>query len=274
MKKNYNSRTNRITTNKKPIGVFDSGLGGLSILSELRRILPLEDYVFLADQAHVPYGEKTQSQLRNLALRITNYFIKHDIKLIVIACNTSTCYSIEYLRGKFDLPFVGTIPAIKPASENTVSNCIAVISTPATSKSSVLKKLIRDYCKGIEVINISCLGLENAIETGNLDSRETTTLLNKYLSPIKRSGTDQLVLGCTHYPFLKKNIKKMLGKKIKLVDSGRAVAKMVRNTLKNKGWENSCGGRIFYFTTGDENKFSAVASRLLGSKILTSRVKI
>src|SRR3989344_9282831 len=139
------------TQREKPIGVFDSGVGGLSVLIELKRLLPKENFVFIADQLYVPYGEKSQKELINLAYKITDYFInQHDIKMMVVACNTSTCYTIDELRKKYPFPIVGTVPAIKPAAEDTKTGTIGVISTPSTSKSEAVKKLIEDNCQNIK----------------------------------------------------------------------------------------------------------------------------
>src|SRR3989344_5220085 len=190
--------------NDRPIGVFDSGVGGLSVLIELKKLLPNENFVFLADQKYVPYGEKSKKELVRLVFNIADYFIKqHDVKMIVVACNTATCNTIDELRAKYSIPIVGTVPAVKLAAENSKSKAVGVISTPATSKSVALKKLINDHCRGIDVLNIACKNLEDTVEHGELDSPQVKKLLLKYLSRIKGSRVDQLVLGCTHYPFLR-----------------------------------------------------------------------
>src|SRR3989344_6788617 len=167
--------------NNRPIGVFDSGVGGLSVLKELKRLLPNENFIFLADQLYVPYGEKTAKELVKLTSKITDYFIKHHgIKAMVVACNTATCSAIGELRKKYSLPIVGTVPAIKVAAEKTISGTMAVISTPSTSKSAALKKLIKDNCQGVNVLNIGCQNLENVVEKGELNNAQISTLLLKY----------------------------------------------------------------------------------------------
>ena len=174
--------------NTRPIGVFDSGVGGLSVLLKLKRLLPKENFVFLADQLYVPYGEKNKKELVNRVYKITDYLRKrHDIKMMVVACNTATCAAIGELRNKYSLPIVGTVPAIKKAAENTKTKKIAVISTPSTSKSLALQKLIKDYCQGIKVLNIGCKDLEDAVERGELMGGEVRRLLFKYLDRIKNS---------------------------------------------------------------------------------------
>ncbi|MBP6883828.1 MAG: glutamate racemase [Candidatus Pacebacteria bacterium] len=256
--------------NSQPIGVFDSGVGGLSILIELRRLLPEENFIFLADQKYVPYGEKTKKELVQRGLRITNYFVKnHNIKMMVIACNTATCGAINEIRNRYAFPIVGTVPAIKPAAETTKTGVIGVMSTPSTSKSEVVRNLIRDNCKGVKVFNVGCKNLEDTVEQGEMGNSEVDKLLKKYLREIKASKADRLVLGCTHYPFLKKVIAKMAGPNLKLIDSGKAIAKrtnalLVRNKFKNNQDKK---GSLSFVTTGDPEKFRRVASKLLKIKV-------
>lgn len=253
---------------ERPIGVFDSGVGGLSILIELKKLLPHENFVFFADQKNVPYGEKSKKELVGFMYKVMDYLIdKHDIKMFVVACNTATCYTIKELRGKYNLPLVGTEPAVKPASEGTKTGTIAIISTPATSKSKTVKKLIHDYANGITVLNIGCKNLENTVEKGNLDNPEVNKLLRKYLKEVKNSNADQLVLGCTHYPFLKGAIRKILGGSVKLVDSGKAIARRTEGLLQAHKISNEGKGETVYFTTGNAKKFEKVASKLLGRKV-------
>ena len=241
----------------RPIGVFDSGVGGLSILKELQLLLPNENYIFLADQLHVPYGEKSKRQLTLLSYRIADYFLIHDVKLMVVACNTATCYTISSLRKKYSLPIVGTVPAIKLASENTKTGIVAVISTPATAKSKTLKELIKNHCRDITVLNIGCKNLENAVETGKFNDAKVIDLLVKYLNQIRHSDIDYLVLGCTHYPFLKDTIKKLVNPSVKIIDSGPAIAKRVKSLLTDhfiKNTQKKKGG-ISYLTTGSAVNF-------------------
>ncbi|MBY0376555.1 glutamate racemase [Patescibacteria group bacterium] len=262
----------------RPIGVYDSGVGGLSVLIELKKLLPKERFVFLADQKYVPYGEKTKKELVNRGYKITDYFLKsHDIKMMVIACNTATCGGINEFRAKFsDLPIVGTIPAIKPAAEKTKTKTIAVIATPSTSKSEVVKKLIEDNCKGINVINIGCTGLEDTVEKGKVESPAVKKLLKNYLESIIKSDADYLVLGCTHYPFLKKVIAKMMKRPIVLIDSGKAIAKRTSSLLDRYSTRtsNSKNGKDTFVTTGDKEKFSKAASMLLKRPVKAEKVII
>lgn len=265
------------TKNNQPIGVFDSGVGGLSILIELKKLLPNENFVFFADQQHAPYGEKTKKELVKRCTKISNYFIEHhNIKMMVIACNTATANTVEALRKKYLFPIVGTIPAVKIASENTESGVITVISTPATSKSSALKKLIDKYCQTIKVFNIGTKDLAGLVEKGKFNSPAVNNILLKYLKEVKDSDADHLVLGCTHYPFLKAQISKILGSRVRLVDSGEAIAKhtktlLISNKMKNFQKKKS---KSIYFTTGNPVKFTKVASTLLKTRVKAGRVAI
>ncbi len=259
--------------NKRPIGVFDSGVGGLSILLELRKLLPKENFVFFADQKNVPYGEKSKGQLNKFMTGVVNYLTRqHDIKMLIIACNTATCYTIKKLRRDYKIPIVGTEPAVKPASLETKTGTIAIISTPATAKSKTVKKLILDYANGITVLNIGCKNLENTVEKGSVNNPEAHKLLKKYLKDVKNSRADQLVLGCTHYPFLRKAIEKILGPRVKLVDSGKAIAKRTQSLLGTNKIFNKGKGRTIYFTTGNAKKFEKVASKLLKQKVFAKKV--
>ena len=247
------------------------------MLIELEKLLPHENFVFLADQLYVPYGEKTKKELVELAYRITDYFIKkHNAKMMVVACNTSTCSSISEVRKKYKLPVVGTVPAIKVAAERTRSGEVAIISTPSTSQSETLKNLIRDYCQGVKVLSIGCKNLEDTVEHGDLNSPEVKKLLSKYLEKVKDSNVDCLVLGCTHYPFLKSSIRKFIKRPIKLIDGGLAIARQTDNLLANYFLENNQKrkGDTLFFTTGDPTKFSKVASKLLKKKVKAKKIAI
>ncbi len=254
----------------RPIGVFDSGIGGLSVLKELVSLMPKENYIFVADQLNVPYGEKTKKELQKITLAICNFFVSQNTKLIVIACNTATCYALDYLRSKINIPIVGTVPAIKPAAQKSKSGVMGVLSTPATSKSLYLKNLIKLHASNIKVVNIGCFNLENTVEKGDLNSPKVKKLLNKYIRPIKKSGADVIVLGCTHYPFLKNQIQNITG--ISTIDSGKAIAEHTKKTLQRMSASNKSGGEIHFYTTGKARFFSKVASLLLKKTISAQKL--
>lgn len=256
----------------KPIGVFDSGVGGLSVLSHLKIKLPFENFVFLADQANVPYGQKTQKELHELTERVTKFLLNFDIKLLVVACNTASCYAVEHLRSKFSIPIVGVVPAIKPAISLTKSGRIAVMSTPATAKSRYLKNLVGKFANGKKVLRLACTGLEDSVEAQ--DSKKTEKLLNIYVAKVKSFGADVIVLGCTHYPFLKGEFAKRLGRGVKIIDSGKAVAERVNYLLQTSSKISQKNVKQNFFTTGDPVQFSKVASKLLKYNVVGKKAYI
>ncbi|MCL5439204.1 MAG: glutamate racemase [Patescibacteria group bacterium] len=253
--------------NNQPIGVFDSGVGGLSILSEVKKKLPKENYIFLADQAHVPYGEKTGEELKILVSKIIDFFIRKKVKMVIFGCNTATVYAIDFLRKRYPIPLVGVVPVIKTLAEHTVSNKVGVLSTPATSKSPYLKKLINEFANGIKIYNVGGNGLENLVEEGKIDDQKTKKVLSEILTPMIKKGVDCIGLGCTHYPFLKDEIQKIVGSKISIFDSGKAVAKRVDEVLSKKNIKGNKRTGDLYYTTGDPKEFKRVAEKLLSHKL-------
>jgi glutamate racemase len=263
----------RRTKSSDPIGVFDSGVGGLSTLRQLQRLMPRERFVFLADQAHVPYGAKSGPQLCALADRITLFLLNHRCKAIVVACNTATCYAIDHLRQRFSIPFIGTVPAIKPACALSATGVVGILSTPATARSPALRRLIRRFGNGTRVIRIGCPGLEEQVETGGIDHPRTVELISRYVRPLRAAGADLIVLGCTHYPFLRSRIERISG--IRTIDGNRAIARRTRDVLAGLDLLSPSGrGNLVCFTTGDAAHFTAVASRLLRRPVRGSAVRI
>lgn len=256
----------------RPIGLFDSGVGGLSVLLEIAKTLPDESFVFLADQFHNPYGAKTKSELEDLSERITYFLLKQKIKALVVACNTATCYALDYLRFNFDIPIIGVVPAVRPSARITKKGKIAVMSTPATAKSAYLESLVLEFAKNRRCLKLGCAGLAESVET--LDKKEWNRLLDTYTQKIKKFGADVIVLGCTHFPFLKKDIKKRMGPKVKVIDSGAAIARRVKYLLTKKGALSPKKGKDAFFSTGDAKEFSRVASVLMGTDISAERVEI
>ncbi len=259
--------------NARPIGIFDSGIGGLSVFREIRKLLPKENYIFIADQKNVPYGGKSEYELRKILDRIVKYFIKRNAKMVVVACNTASCYTIDFLRKKYPfLPLVGTVPAIKTAVELSRRKSIAILSTPATAKSPYIRELIRKYAGGTTVVNVGCPNLENLIEQGMINSPQVKILLKKYLKKALAQKPDYIVLGCTHYPFLKSAIQKL--SKAKTVDSGWSIAKRVKSLLSVLKTENNQKPLVTYLTTGDPEFFSKTSSRLLRSRVTAEKLEI
>jgi glutamate racemase len=259
------SRTDGGKPKNRPIGIFDSGVGGLTVWRAIRRLLPRESLIFLADDAHVPYGEKTPEELQQLTAEIVRFFLRQDVKLMVVACNTATVYAIDHLRQQFPgMPFVGVVPVIKTLASRTRSGRIAVLSTPATSRSDYLKRLVGEFAPGLEVTNVGCDGLEDLVETGNIRGRAVTQLLERHLAPVLAARPDVVGLGCTHDPVLRARIKKILGSGVRVFDPSRPVARRVRQLLTLSSELATQEEPTFHFyTTGDAEHFAAVASKLL-----------
>jgi len=256
----------------RPIGLFDSGVGGLSVLKEVKKILPFESFIFFADQKNNPYGKKNKKELIDLTTNITRFLIEKNIKALVVACNTATCYVLPHLRKSFNIPIIGVVPAVKPATKLTKNGRIVVMSTPATAKSEYLSQLIKKNAKEFKVLKIGCADLEEAVEY--LERKKISKLLDKYVSIIKKFQADVIVLGCTHFPFLKLDIKKRVGKRTVIIDSGEAIARRVRTLLKENKSLSAKKSSDLYFTTGDEQIFSKVASKLLKYNIQASSIRI
>lgn len=221
------------------IGVFDSGLGGLWILKYLEQELPDYNFIYYADQAHLPYGSKTPDEIIKFSSDIVDFLLSKNCEIIVIACNTATSASIKTLREKYDIPFVGIEPAIKPASELSKTKHIGVLATKVTAEGQKLQDSIEHYAHDVEVHTVIGYGLVELVEEGKADSDEVEVLLREYLEPLLeknlptgQAGIDQIVLGCTHYAFLINRIKKIVGDKVNIIDPAPAVVKRVEQLVK------------------------------------------
>lgn len=251
----------------RPIGFFDSGVGGLSILLEAQKLLPNESIVFLADQKNVPYGGKTKDQLVEFVGKAMEFFLSRNCKAVTFACNTATVYTINEMRERFNVPIIGTVPVVKTLANITKTGKTAVFSTPATAKSEYLKELIKKFAENIEVKTIGGSNLEELVEKGNTDNPEIERILESHLKPLVADNVDSIALGCTHYPFLREKIEKIVGEKVKVVDSGGAVARRLKEVLASN---NSLSGKKEfekYYTTGDREKFMKVAEELMNRKL-------
>lgn len=250
-------------SNSFPIGIFDSGVGGTSIWKEIVTLLPKEDTIYLADSNNAPYGDKTKQQIIDLSIKNTELLLEKGCKLIVVACNTATTNAIKILREKYTIPFIGIEPAIKPAALQTKTNTIGILATKGTLNSELFEKTSGSINKEIIRKEIVGKGLVELIESGKLYSNEMTNLLSSYILPLKNE-IDCLVLGCTHYPYLIPQIQKIVGDKVKIIDSGQAVAKQTKTILEkfallNK--ENNNSKHQFFI-----NKNKTVLTKLLKEK--------
>ncbi len=231
------------------IGIFDSGVGGTSIWKEIKKMLPHEDTIYLADSANAPYGEKSKEDILQLSIKNTEFLLQQNCKLIVVACNTATTNAIDYLRTHYKVPFIGIEPAIKPAALHTKTKKVGVLATRGTLSSSLFHNTSKLFAEGITVVEQEGKGLVELIETGQIDSVLTRGLLLAYLQPMLDQNIDCLVLGCTHYPYLIPLLKDILPNHITLIDSGEAVARQTKAILEKNQLLNSqdhTGEHLFY----------------------------
>ncbi|MHC5354033.1 glutamate racemase [Myroides sp. LJL115] len=220
--------------NTDPIGLFDSGIGGTTIWRELITLLPCEDTIFLADQKNAPYGVKSKQVIVDLCMKNIDYLLSKNAKIIVIACNTATTNAVKELRNHYQVPIIGIEPAIKPATILTKTSKIGVLATKGTITSDLFTSTIKLYPQ-VEIIEQIGYDLVTLIESGQINSPQMTILLQQYLQPMVEKGIDTLVLGCTHYPYLKQQIQKVIPNNITIIDSGQAVAKQTKKILLDNG---------------------------------------
>lgn len=240
-------------TNNNPIGVFDSGIGGTSIWSAIHDLLPNEKTIYLADSKNAPYGQRTKEEIVALSKKNVDFLLDMNCKLIVIACNTATTNAIQELRADYDIPFIGIEPAIKPAANNSKTQVIGILATKGTLNSELFNKTAEMF-QNTKIIEQVGYGLVQLIEDGNLNSPEMTQLLESYLQPMIEANIDYLVLGCSHYPYLIPQIKKILPDHIHIIDSGEAVARQTQNILREKvGFtDHKKSDPVFYVNSNPE----------------------
>ncbi len=260
--------------NDRPIvGVFDSGVGGLSVVRELLRELPEAEIHYVADSAHCPYGARSRSEIVDYSLGISRYLLDKGADVIVVACNTASAAALRDLRTELDVPFVGMVPAVKPAVSSTRSGVIGVLATPTTLDGRLLKEVVEHYAQGVRVLTKACPGLVEAVETGEIMAPETLALLQACLTPLLDEGIDTLVLGCTHYPFLEPAIRAVVGDSLDIVEPSNAIARQTRHILQEivpqvfvESFEFS---QHQFASTGDPMVLQQSLKALLGIEALT-----
>ncbi len=250
-----------------PIGVFDSGVGGLSILRAIRTQMSNENVTYFADQGHIPYGPRPMEQIRGFSEAITNYLLQYHAKIIVVACNTASAAALKYLRKQFaDVQFVGMEPAVKPAAEHTRTGKVGVLATPATFQGELYASVVERFASGVELLQNTCNGLVQQIEQGNLDGSETRKILEEALQPMLEENIDTIVLGCTHYPFVIPVIEEIAGDGVRVIDPAPAVARQVERLLEagRVNRQSAAPGVIKLYTSGDPIGFKSLLPLLLG----------
>ena len=238
-----------------PIGVFDSGIGGLSVLKEIQQLLPNENLIYVGDSAHAPYGDRSAEYVKKRSQFIAEFLLDQGVKAIVIACNTATAIAAKQLRETMDIPVVGLEPAIKPAAKISKNGIIGVLATQQTIDSERLLGLTERYANDKKVLAQACPGLVELVESSKLDHPETEALLKKYIQPLLKQGVDVLILGCTHYPFLLTSILNIIDTDIKVLETGKPVAQQLKRILAQnnleKFGENKTSTLTFYNSSND-----------------------
>ena len=261
---------------KGAIGILDSGVGGLSVLRHIQSLLPTEDLVYFADQEHVPYGRRSQEEIRRFSLRITRFLYDEGARIIVVACNAASGAALSYLRRDYPAaPIVGMEPAVKPGASLTKSGRIGVLATAFTFNSKRYAKLMAEYAQGVVTFQDPCNGLVEQIENGRLEAAETEEILNRSLAPMLAGGVDTLVLGCTHYPFVIPFIRQIVGPEIQIIDPAPAVALQVERVMVAEGslTHKRKSGQLRAFTSGDPQQLVTVGSDLLGHTLPVTPVR-
>lgn len=259
------------TLNNKPIGIFDSGVGGISIWKELQQRLPFEDTIYLADSKNAPYGEKKAETIVQLSIKNTELLLDLGCKLIVVACNTATTNAIDYVRTHYPIPFIGIEPAIKPAALGSTSGTVGVLATRGTLSSTLFHSTAKNHASNIKIIEQEGTGLVELIEAGQATSEDTRTLLQKYIQPMVDSGIDHLVLGCTHYPHLVPLLREELPAHVKIIDCGEAVANQTYRILEEQGLLAEDHGitKHRFYTNADPSLVSTFLSGVKGEVVVS-----
>ncbi len=258
------------------IGIFDSGVGGLSILQAIRAELPHEDLLYLGDQGHVPYGPRQRTEIRDFAIGITRFLLDQGAKEIVVACNTASAAALHDLRNLFPtIPLVGMEPAVKPAAASTQTGKVGVLATRNTFKGDLYTTLVERYGKDVQLFQSTCPGLVEQIEAGEIETSETRNILENALIPMLDADVDTIVLGCTHYPFITSLIRELVGPAMSIIDPSPAVARQARRLLTQHGLLNpkTEQGKITYYTSGDPAGMADQLKILLGESAPVVKVQ-
>ena len=256
--------------NRQCIGIFDSGVGGLSVLGHIHRRLPNENLCYFADSAYMPYGNKSPMEIEARSLRIAEFLLSRGAKALVVACNTATAAAVQVLRETVNVPVIGMEPAIKPAVHGSVAGVVGVLATSGTISSDKFNRLMQRFTEHAALVVQPCPGLVEHIEAGELDSPQIREMLGQYLKPLLDKGADTVVLGCTHYPFVLPLIREMVGNDIQIIDTGAAIAREVERQLDQRGLlaSGDAAEDICFFTSGSASSGLPVMRKLWGSDLV------
>lgn len=258
----------------RPIAVFDSGVGGISVLRHIHSLLPHEQLLYVADSKYAPYGNKTPAEIQARCFEIADFLIAKGAKTLVVACNTATAAAIDAMRERYSLPIIGMEPAVKPAAEASRNGVIGVLATTGTLKSAQFAALLESYGRNVKVVTQACVGLVECIERGEVSSDSTLALLKQYCQPLLDEGADTIVLGCTHYAFVKPLIEKIIGSEVVLIDTGAAVAKYLKQRLfeldllaEDKASQDNQAANVIFWTNSEAENAKQVITQLWGNDV-------
>ena len=261
--------------NPAPIGIFDSGVGGLSVAREIRSLLPAEPLLYLADTAYCPYGGRPVEEIRDRSVAAVAALVERGVKAVVVACNTATGAALELLREEFPIPILGLEPAVKPAAQTTTTGRVGVMATSGTLRSERFSRLVSTFAQGVEVFAVPCPGLVELVEAGETEGEPAIGALSELLAPLRDAQVDTVVLGCTHYPFLRDAVAVVMGPDVRLLDSGRAVANHLQRVLtKADALATGDTGDMRLLTTGDPAAVAAVVRRLWGKGVVVEHLPL
>ncbi len=252
--------------NNRPIGFFDSGVGGISVLKEAIKILPNENFIYFGDSKNAPYGTKSLEEVKKLSFNAIKYLVSKNVKAIVVACNTATSASINDLRKEFKaIPIIGIEPALKPATQLDINGSIIIMATPMTLSEKKFKNLLTKYSNNSEILPLPCPGLVEFIEEGIIEGEDLHEYLKEKLMPLKQHNVSSIVLGCTHYPFVKKEIKNIIGNNIHIIDGGQGTAKQLKHKLTTLNILNNQteSGKITIFNSLESDRIVKMSYNLL-----------
>lgn len=259
---------------KRPIGIFDSGIGGLTVLAQIEKLLPKENIVYIGDTKNFPYGEKTKEEIIEFSIKNVEKLIEKNAKIIVIACGTATSQSLEVLKKKFEIPIIGIIePTVEEIKKKNIEK-IGVIATEGTIRSNAWEKALKKDIEKIEVVNKACPLLANIAEEGKAKSQESRQAIKEYMKPFKANEVKTIILGCTHYPIYEEIIQEEMERKVELINTGNAVAKFVKQYLENNNLQNieEDNGKQEIYLSKDEETFKENAEKILERKIITKKI--
>jgi glutamate racemase len=265
----------KINSSSSPIGVFDSGVGGISVLKHIRTLMPHENLIYVADSKHAPYGNQTPAFIQARSFWLAEFLLNQGVKALVVACNTATAAAVAGLRERYpDLPIIGMEPAVKPAVAASKNGVVGVLATSGTLKSAQFAALLEHYGQGVEVVTQACIGLVECVEKGELTSHSTLALLKQYVQPLLDAKADTIVMGCTHYPFFRALIEDLVGKDVVLIDTGVAVAKHLKNRLQEN--QLLCDSEevrsVSFWSNSEAADAEKVISALWGAQVSVARL--